>query len=299
MAISISADERLPTRIRSVERAARLLTIVATAPESRRKVKDLSRQLGTSLGTTYHLLNTLVDAKLLTRDQGHQYHLGYGVGILASGYFRQTMPPSELTAPLKSVVEKTGESAYLSAWRHGELEVLCHLAGTRAVRVMDLKPGFHGVAHARASGKVLLAFAPAEERERYLATHPLEPITPHTITDISRLLTEIESVRARGYAIDDEEFSEGVGCIAVPIVDRSLLVGAYTVSAPIERSRQLMSEYLECLRRAADAVVQQSTPEFGDAASTPAPTASLRRTPKRQDADDGAATLSKRRMARR
>lgn len=254
---STAVAEREPTRIRSVERAARVLSVVASLPESRRTAKHLAASLGTPLGTTYHLLSTLVDAKLLTRDDQRRYHLGFGIGVLGDAYYRQTKPPSELLAPLEWLVERTGESAYLSAWRSGELEILAQVAGTRAVGVTaGLEPGFHGVAHARASGKVLLAFAPAEERERYLAIHPLEAVTPATITDRARLLAEIEAVADAGYAVDEEEFCEGVGCLSVPVRDDGLLVAAYTVSAPIERYRAFRCRYLDDLQAAAHAAVE-------------------------------------------
>lgn len=65
-----------------------------------------------------------------------------GIGALADAYFRQTPPPDELLDPLKTIIRDTGESAYLGGWVHGELEVLAEMSGTRAVRVMDVKPGF-------------------------------------------------------------------------------------------------------------------------------------------------------------
>lgn len=252
---AMALEGREPTRIRSVERAARLLITVAALPEAERTARGIAHRLGTSLGTTYHLLNTLVDAKLLTRDGQRQYHLGFGIGALGDAYQRQMMPPCELVAPLRWLVGRTGESAYLSAWRHGEIEILAQVAGTHAVGVMGLSPGFHGVAHARASGKVLLAHATTAEREAYLASRPLERLTPATITERSRLLGELEEVAARGYALDEEEYCEGVGGISVPVLECGLVVGAYTITAPIERHRERLERYLDDLRAAARAAV--------------------------------------------
>lgn len=243
-----------PTRVQSVERAARLLMIIASAPEHERTVKHLVGKMGTSVPTMYHLLNTLVDARLLTRDRRRQYHLGVAVSHLAESYYRQSQPPLELVEPLRMITEATGESAYLSGWRHGGLEILAESSGTHAVRVMDLKPGFHRAAHARASGKVLLAFATVEERERYLAIHPLDRLTDKTITQPQDLLAELEGICSAGYAREEEEFCDGVACLSVPIIDDGFLVGAYTVSAPIERYRMFKEAYLKELIMAAKQV---------------------------------------------
>ena len=252
------------TRVQSVERAARLLHLVASTPEHERTVKDLAVKMGTSLPTMYHLVNTLVDARLLTRDRRRLYHLGLGIGTLANAYYQQSQAPPELLDPLESIIEATGETAYLGGLVRGELEVLAERAGTRAVRVTDVKPGYRGAVHARASGKVLLAFSEPEERNRYLGAQPLRALTPNTITDVTRLLAELDEVRRRGYATEVEEFTEGVACCAVPILDDGILLAAYTLAAPVERYRTSKDEYISVLKAAAESVVLPQTETGGE-----------------------------------
>lgn len=244
-------DVRHGTRIRSVSRAAELLMLIASLPEHERSVGRMASELGTSVPTIYHLLNTLVDAKLLARDERKRYRLGLAVGVLSAAYAQQAAPPPELLLPLKQIIDATGESAYLSAWRNGGPVVLAHLAGTHAVQVTNLHPGFQGAANARASGKVLLAFAEDAERDRYVAIHPLQSLTPRTITDSAVFARELRLVVKNGFATEVEEFSAGVACIAVPIWSSGILIGAYTISAPVERYRQNKDRYLACLREAA------------------------------------------------
>ena len=55
--------------------------------------------------------------------------------------------------------------------------------------------------HVGAPGKALMAFLPADERERVLATLTLEPLTPETITDLDALRAELDRTRVRGYAV--------------------------------------------------------------------------------------------------
>ncbi|MGP4018729.1 IclR family transcriptional regulator [Saccharopolyspora sp. 5N708] len=252
----MSEDSPKGTRIRSVSRAARLLMLIASLPEHERSVNRLAKELGTSLPTVYHLLNTLVDAKLLVRDELKRYRFGLAMEVLSIAYAQQTVPSPELLAPLRWITETTGESAYLTAWRGGNPVVLAQLSGTHAVQVTNLRPGYRGAANARASGKVLLAFAEPGDRERYLAMHPLERVTDRTIVDPEVFANELEKVAARGYATDVEEFSLGVACLAIPIWSNGVLIGSYTIAGPLERYRRQQAHYLACLRQAVEMLEQ-------------------------------------------
>jgi DNA-binding IclR family transcriptional regulator len=170
------------------------------------------------------------------------------VGVLAAAYERQTLPPTELTVPLRALASATGETAYLGVWRDGQIEIRAQATGHHAVQVANLKPGFHSDAHARASGKVLLAFAEPGVRDRYFAAHPLRRLTANTITEPTRLMDELDRVRSTGFATEEEEFSEGVACIAVPIITDPYLIGAYAISGPVERYRSQWATYLAQLR---------------------------------------------------
>jgi IclR family acetate operon transcriptional repressor len=91
-------------RIRSVLRASQLLLLMATVAEEDRTVHRLAEQLGPSVPTVYHLLNTLVDARLLARDERRHYVLGLSVGVLSAAYVAQSVPPPELLRPLQGIV---------------------------------------------------------------------------------------------------------------------------------------------------------------------------------------------------
>lgn len=257
-------ESRKPTRIQSVDRAARLLMLIASDAHAQWKARTLAEAMSTSVPTMYHLLNTLVDAGFLSLDDHGIYYLGIAVGRLAEAYHAQSNPPPELLVPLRGISEQTGETAYLSAWRNGQMEVIVDLPGTLPVRVTDLKAGFRGVAHARAAGKVLLAFGTDEQLARYLAISQLERVTSHTVVDQEQLRGVLAEAREKGYAVEYEEFCEGVGCLSVPIRGESALFGAYTVSAPIDRLMKQQNRYLEVLRAAAEVAGKTA-----DAATSP------------------------------
>ncbi len=72
--------------------------------------------------------------------------------------------------------------------------------------------------HCTSMGKVLLATADADTRRR-LTGRKLDAYTDNTITDARRLRRELRSVAERGYAVDDEEITRGLVCVAAPILD--------------------------------------------------------------------------------
>ena len=244
------------TTIRSVARASRILVQLGEYPDGR-TAKEVAVALSLPLPTTYHLLGTLVAEGFATKDSRRRYRLGPALGTIADAYIRGFKPPEYLVGPLYRLAEETGESAYVVTWRHDRMVVLASVEGDNAVRVAGINLGHVESAHARAGGKLLLAFAPPAVRAGYLALNPLVPVTPRTIVQPDEFELELEGIRLRGYAVDDEEFREGVSCVAAPVIEGGHAVSAYSLSAPSERfgrrRAELIDSVLAATRRAADA----------------------------------------------
>ena len=244
------------TTIRSVARASRILVHLGEQPEGR-TAKEVADALSLPLPTAYHLLGTLVAEGLAAKDSRRRYRLGPALGPIADAFVRQFSPPEYLIAPLHRLADETGETAYVGAWRHDRIVVLASVEGGNAVRVSGAHLGYVESAHARASGKLLLAFASDEVRAAYLTLNPLVPVTPRTIVQPDEFELELERIRLRGYAVDEEEFREGVACVAAPVVESGNAVAAYSVSAPAERFGRRRAELIDCVlaatQRAAEA----------------------------------------------
>lgn len=225
---------RSPTLIQSVARACRLLLFVAEQRDGC-TAKEAAGAHGLALPTAYHLLNTLVAEGILVKDSRRRYSLGPKVGTLSDAFLRQVSAPEYLLLPLRQLAKTTGETVYLTAWHREEIRVLASVEGAHAVRVAGLHSGYYGNAHARATGKLLLAYARPEVREAYLQANPLEPLTPRTIANIDELNREFETIRERGYAYDEQEFAEGVCCVAAPVIENGVVIAAYGLQAPAGR----------------------------------------------------------------
>jgi DNA-binding IclR family transcriptional regulator len=236
-------------RIQSALRTVSILLAVADSPNGLR-AKEIMEKLRLSRQVTYHLIHTMQGTGIIRKNESNRYVLGLAAVSIAEGFSRQLAPPEHLARRVRSVVADTGESAYASGWVDGEIVALATARGESPIGAAQIPQGYGGYAHARATGKLLLALGEPLASETYLASHSLEARTRNTITNRDELLKEFEQIRIRGYAVDDEEFHEGLKCLAVPIEG---LGGRFAlgISVPTTRFGTNFERYLAALFSAA------------------------------------------------
>jgi len=238
-------------RVQSAARTVAILLAVAQS-ESGLAPREISERVGIGRQATYHLLHTLQGTGMLTRNARNRYVLGLRVGTLAEAFGRQLAPAEHLAPLVRTLAQRTGETAYAAGWWSGEITTLCVTRGTNPVQAGEVPQGYAGNAHARASGKLLMAFASDAVREAYLERHPLTPLTPDTIVERAALDRELAAIRERGYALDHEEYAPGLCCVAMAF-DSGYSPFALALSAPRERFATERERYLDALRELAKA----------------------------------------------
>jgi DNA-binding IclR family transcriptional regulator len=224
------------------------LMVVVDEPDGA-TATQIARELGLATPTVFHLVNTLVDEGLLLKFD-RRYHLGPKLGVIADAFLRQNAPPPHLLGSLRRLAEQTKETVYITTWRYGDVMVLASIEGSHPLKAASPHAGYYGHAHARAAGKCLLAGIGEAALDAYIATHPLTPLTAKTITTESELRLALDGVRERGYAVDDEEFSPGIACLAMPLTYEKPTLTAFSVAGPAERLYEHQPEYLASLSRA-------------------------------------------------
>ena len=236
-------------RIQSAVRTISILLAVAESPNGLR-AKEIMEKLGLSRQVTYHLIHTMHGTGIIRKNDSNRYVLGLAAVSVAEGFRRQLAPPEHLARRVRSIVAATGETAYAGGWVDGEIVALATARGESPVGAAQVPQGYSGHAHARAAGKLLLALVEPAVRENYMATHRLEPRTKRTIIDPDELVQEFDRIRARGYALDNEEFHEGLQCLAVPVEG---LGGRFVlgISVPKGRFEENFERYLAALLNAA------------------------------------------------
>jgi DNA-binding IclR family transcriptional regulator len=228
-------DAPEPAILQTLERGLAVLTIIARG-EGEVTARRIAEDLGLRQATCYHLLRTLVTQQYVVRGAGGGYEVGPRGGALGYHLERQFGPRAELSAILTRLHAQTHETAYVAGWRHGTVVIQQFLSGSGPVAVGNLDVGYGAHMHARASCLSVLAHLPEDLVEVMLGGTGFERLTPNTISGFDELRQRLETVRRAGYAIDREEFSEGVCCISAPYFDADgQPAGSFTVSAATSR----------------------------------------------------------------
>src|SRR5690606_40481408 len=126
-------------------------------------------------------------------------------------------------------------------------------------------------AHCSALGKALLSGLDEDSLRARYGTRTLAGRTPRTITSLDRLCRELDVVRRRGYAVDDEEYEPGLRCVAAPVRGADgTVVASLGLSGPVAR---LTDEVLHRLATGGRTAAAGGGPPRGRAAPPPATTA--------------------------
>jgi IclR family transcriptional regulator, KDG regulon repressor len=119
--------------------------------------------------------------------------------------------------------------------RNGQIVSVAVANGSMNLR-LGVNVGGSSPLHCTALGKAILAFLPGEECLSVIDRIRFPAHTPHTITKKPVFLKELNTVRERGYSIDNEEFEPGLKCIGAPVHNYSgKVVGAISVAGPAFR----------------------------------------------------------------
>jgi len=174
-------------------------------------------------------------AEFIEQGEAGAYTIGIKAFEVGATYLAQVDFPQTARAALEELAATCKETASLGVLSKGEIVYIAIEHAQREIGIQS-QIGTRHPAHCTALGKVLLADLPDDEVERLLATTGLPALTEHTITSPVALLVELQDVRRRGYAIDNEERAYGVKCIAAPIRAYSgRAAGAISVSGPAFR----------------------------------------------------------------
>ncbi|MBI3716564.1 MAG: IclR family transcriptional regulator [Betaproteobacteria bacterium] len=248
------ATPRTPTRLSSVANSIRLLKAFSDE-EHELGVTNLAKRLGLAKSTVHRLASTLIREDMLEQDsETGRYRLGLALFELGARVRRKMNVFNEAQFALKDLVEKTGETAHLTVLDHTSVLYLYKVESRQAIRMKSVL-GARAPAHCSADGKALLAFQTAEVVDSVLHLG-LPALTPKTLTNEAALIADLAQVRARGYAIDDEETETGLRSLAAPVRDhRGEVVAAISIAGPVQRiNKKVLLSYAPAVVSAANLV---------------------------------------------
>ncbi len=225
-----------PRLIQSVERAIAILETLAKEPKGL-GLSEIASRIDLSSPTTYHLIATLLAHGLVYQSpKTKAYQLGSNLIRLGESARNQNDLVSVAMDIIDLLAKETGELVNLVMLQEHHAVYLAQAYGHSSSLVsLFTRIGAQVPLYCTGVGKAMLANMP-EDTLMGIVEEGLIGITPNTITNETRLRGELEIIRRCGYATDNEENAEGVGCVASPVWNgASRVVGAISISGLITR----------------------------------------------------------------
>lgn len=217
--------------VQSLDRALGLLGAIAARDGV--TLADMAAATGLATSTAHRILGTLESHGYVRQDaESGLWTIGVGAYTVGQAFVRIRKIETLSRPAMRALMEATGETVNLGVLEGREVVFLGQVECHAPIRAF-FRPGRRGPAHASGIGKALLAQAPT-----CLAPGggELERFTETTITSVEALNEELLRTRARGWALDEQEHTLGMRCIAAPVFnEHGEAIAAVSVSGPTVR----------------------------------------------------------------
>ncbi len=226
-----SAQSDHGSEIQSLDRAICILEVLASVAHT--PLAEISRRTELPVSTVHRQLQTLERRGLVAHDaESGMWSIGVGLFRIGSAYLRIRKLPEIARPVLRQLQQSSDETVNLSLLEDSSMVCVAQAESHASVRAF-FRLGRQLPLHASAAGKALLAALAPAERDRLLGGMRLTPFTPNTHATREALLADVALTAERGYAIDNEEHSLGMRCVAASILNEfGEPVGSLSVSAP-------------------------------------------------------------------
>jgi DNA-binding IclR family transcriptional regulator len=213
-----NAEESSIYTVPAVDRAARIL-LMLTSGTREMTLAEIAAATGYHKSSVHKILMTLSHHGFLNRNESSKR---YSLGIALARCGQAALDNLNVNRSAKSVLKDLSDFS-------GETANLAVLSGSKMVIVEAVEPlvelrvsppiGTTDSVINKSNGKAVLAWMPEDLVGTIIKREGLPANTRHSITDAKAYRKELESVRAAGYAMDFEEFQDGISAVSAPIFD--------------------------------------------------------------------------------
>jgi len=238
--------------VKSADRTLEILE--ALAADGPRSLGELSRRLDIPKSSLHGILRTMAGRGWVETDAtGSRFGLGIMALRVGSAYVDADDVVGLLSGVLDELAAAFGETVHLGRLDGPDIVYVAKRESVHPLRLYSAI-GRRLPAHATALGKALLADRPFAEVDALLPD-PLRRLTARTLVDRPALARELAAIRERGYAVDHEENTDGIVCVARAIPLRSPAADAISLSIPLSRvTAGTEREVADALRRTTERV---------------------------------------------
>ncbi|WP_101787568.1 IclR family transcriptional regulator [Nonomuraea indica] len=243
--------------VRSVKSAERTIAVLEhlSATKDPCTLREVTTALGLPRASGYALLTTLVQTGWVETDGTGRYRLGIRALRAGESYVERDDVVKRVQPVMDALHADLGETIHLARLDGAEVVYLATHISRHSLAVVS-RPGRRLPCWATGLGKAILAGRPWEEVDALLP-ETLEARTVHTITDRAAFRAELEEIRRRGHAVDEQESTIGLRCFAVALDFGAGPNEALSCSIPMVRLDPQREEVIvAALRRARDRIVR-------------------------------------------
>lgn len=220
----------------AVTRAVAILDALAEDPSRPTPLSELSRRVGAPKSSVANVVNALVDAGLVRRWESG-FALGRRLAELGGVYLASVDVVTDFYEAVRRLAVVSEETAQMAVLDGIEVTYLARHDGKQPIRLAS-EIGRRLPATCTALGKAALASLDRDDlAARLRGVAQLPQLTPRSHRTVAALLDDLDEVRRRGFAIDNEETAEGVMCFGVAIRGRAATGELYAVSATLLKAR--------------------------------------------------------------
>jgi IclR family acetate operon transcriptional repressor len=239
--------------VQSLLRALSLLEVLAEDDEGYRLV-DLAARAGLSTSTTHRLLTTLEQKRFVQFDREQNlWHIGVQCFAIGSAFARRRNFTRIALPIMRRLRDATGETVNLGLLDQGDVVFLTQVESREMMRAITRRGGRMPLP-CTAMGQAILSAMHEHEVAQILHRHGLPRLTRNSISRPSKLHEALGEARTLGYAVDHEENSVGLRCVAAVIHDENVQpyaavsVAGPTVRVTLSRLPELGKQVIEAAR---------------------------------------------------
>lgn len=236
--------------VQALERGLNLMALIAEGDGL--SLTTIAQRAGIAASTAHRILSTLKASGFVQCDDTHRYFVGAHAFRIGSAFLRNRKMVNVGRRVMRQLMEASGETVSMAIESEGFVVFISQVESHQAIRAFH-RPGARGPLHASSLGKAMMASLTDEAVAQRLHRVGMQKITRKTIVDPEALFKDLAATRARGWAIDDEEQSEGLRCVGAAIFNEyGEAVGAISISGPTVRmSEERLGELGPMVKRGA------------------------------------------------
>ncbi|MCL4417257.1 MAG: IclR family transcriptional regulator [Actinobacteria bacterium] len=240
---NIKNKNKSESKVKSIDKACKIIDLISHYKNGMR-LKEISKNMDLSLSSTHHIVRTLLNNKLLFKNQDSgKYCLGFKIGELGNRYYANLPFYENLMPYLERLKNEFNETANLIVIENSDFVLAESLSSSHSLQpIISLN---RKQIHATAWGKILLSSFNDENLDAFLKKYDFIKFTKNTIDNQEEIKKEINEIRKNNISFDNEELENDLCCVGIPVYGyRHHLIAAITISVPKSRFNDEIKEKL-------------------------------------------------------